>query len=85
MSDVIAGTKGKKAKEEFLVFAVGQNIKVGASITLLAITNTEKDAATYVEKIAGTSPERVVVAEKKNIFVRKPKVEVIKVEENILE
>jgi hypothetical protein len=76
--------KGKESTREFMVLSIGLKSKVGASFKLLGIAHSLEKAKKIAESVEDTGVQRLAIAEKKVVILRKPAITVNEVAENII-
>jgi hypothetical protein len=79
-----AAKKPDPERDEFMVVALADDLRVGSSIRIIGVSETEADAKKLLEGLGDASTGRVAILEKKAVFSRRPAVVVTLSSENIV-
>ena len=70
--------------DEFLIINIGSGVQEGGTVTIVGVTETLDAAKHLVQGIKGTSPGKILIAEKKSVITRTPVVELKETDESVL-
>jgi|SRR5688572_4366493 len=79
-----AEAKPEKERTEFLTVAMGEDLRVGSSIRIIGVSESEQEAKKSLESLTEGGTGRVAILEKKGVFERRPAVVVTPLKANIV-